>query len=438
MLAVATREYIATVKTKAFMVALILVPLLTSAGLLLPLLAAQLNSGQQKTCAVVDETLGVFPPLRLRLEREQSSESTQDTDASRPATLPLALGASIDGLELLDAGDHLDDPTRARLSEDVRSGRLFAFVHIPREVLDPRADAVVTYATNTPTSRGIRNWLSLAIEDEVHRLRLSKLEIDPEPILLTQRPVRMVEGALYVRDGHGVAASQPPSLLKDVVVPMGAAFLLFMSVMLGATPLMQSTLEEKMHRITEVIVSSIPPLPLMIGKLLGAAAVSYTIVGLYLGGALVVATSLGAVGALNVGDALRIAFFQAIAFVMYGSIFLAVGSACNELKETQSLMLPAIMLMTTPLLLLQVVLDEPNGPAATWLSLFPFFTPPLMLLRSLVSPGAPTWQVVVGGTSSLAMAALCLWASSRVFRVGLLMQGTAPGYRQLLRWIRSG
>jgi ABC-type Na+ efflux pump permease subunit len=432
--AVAAREYVATVRTKAFLVALVMMPLLTVSALLLPLFATQLNAGTAKPCAVLDETGAVFASLQTRLEEEKADERSRLTDGFSPE-----LGSdTVADLTLVDAGSKLDDTVRADLSERVRQGELFAFVEIPGQLLDPEGKAAIVYSSNTPTSRGSRRWLIQAIETRVHELRLERMGIDPGPIRRAQTRVPVEEGALYERSGSAIVSAAPPNPIHDVALPIGAVFLLFMSLMLGASPLMQSTLEEKMQRIAEVIVSSVPPLPLMLGKLTGAALVSYTILGMYLGGALLVAARAGVLSLVSLGDLAVLAGFQAIAFVMYGSVFLAVGSACNDLKETQSLMMPAIMLITTPLLVLQVVMDEPNGTAATWLSLFPFFTPPLMILRYFVSPGAPAWQVALGAGSSLAAACLCLIASSRVFRIGLLMQGNAPTYRQLWRWIRHG
>ncbi len=430
VLLVATREYVATVRTKAFLIALIMMPVLTLGALVVPLFATQLNAGQPKPCAIVDETGLLLEALRARLAEARTEGPSADP-------LVDAQSAWMTGFSLVDGGHTIDSSTRATLSEQVRQGQLFAFVTIPKDVLLTDGEAPVTYTTNTPTSRGPRQWLQRRIEAEVHRIRLERLGFDTRAIARAEQPILLQEGSLMVERGGQIAEGPAPSEIRDVVLPIGAAFLMFMALMLGASPMMQSTLEEKMYRIAEVIVSSVPPLSLMLGKLLGAALVSYTIVSLYIGGGLFVAAQAGFFELLGVGDLLVIAFFFATAFVMYGSVFLAVGAACNDLKETQSLMMPAIMLITTPLLLMQVVMDEPNGPAATWLSFFPFFTPPLMLLRWLVSPGAPVWQVVLGAASSLLMAAACLYTSSRVFRVGLLVQGAAPSYRTLWRWIQQ-
>ena len=121
---------------------------------------------------------------------------------------------------------------------------------------------------------------------------------------------------------------------------------------------------------------------------------------------------------------------------MYGSVFLAVGSACNDLRETQTLIMPVLMLVMTPLLLLSVVISDPNGTLSTVASLIPFFSPILMMVRVMLEPGAPLWQALLALTGSAAMAFLCVVAAGRIFRVGMLSGGAAPTPRELARWVR--
>ncbi len=426
--AVASREYTATVRTKAFLIAIVLMPILAVSGVLLPMLASHLGPNETRTCAVIDETGVVLSALQLRLTDDARSPR------ERPGSTPLDVEGT-PTIALVDAGRAASDATLLQLSNRVRSGELFAFVHIPTAVLDPGSDARVVYTSNTPSGRSVRRWLVESIEAEVHRRRLMALGVDPQSIRRAQMPLRVEDGTLASIPGRESAPTPDP--LRDVGVPLSAAMLLFMSLMLGATPLMQSTLEEKMYRIAEVLVSSVAPLPLMLGKLIGAALVSYTILGLYLGGGLLVASQFATEPLITWSQLALVALFQGIAFVTYGSIFLAVGSACNDLKETQSLMVPVVSLISMPLLLLAFVMDDPNGVVSTWLSFVPFFTPPLMLLRALIPPGAAPWQIVVGTVGSVSTALLCLYASSRIFRIGLLSQGSAPSYRQLWHWIRS-
>jgi ABC-2 type transport system permease protein len=130
--------------------------------------------------------------------------------------------------------------------------------------------------------------------------------------------------------------------------------------------------------------------------------------------------------------------FQALASLMYGSLFIAVGAACTDLKETQTLMWPVLLLAMLPMFVLGIVLEEPNGPVATTMSFFPFATPSLMVARLGVPPGVALWQPIAGMAVVLLTTLLCVYAAGRIFRVGLLLQGKGADFGQMLRWVVRG
>ena len=120
------------------------------------------------------------------------------------------------------------------------------------------------------------------------------------------------------------------------------------------------------------------------------------------------------------------------------AVEMAVGAACNDAKEVQSLTMPVMLPMLLPMFVLGPVLKAPLGSLATWLSLCPPCTPMLMLLRQANPVGIPAWQPWVGLAGTLAYTVFCVWAGGRVFRVGLLMHGKAPKIRDLARWAIQG
>jgi ABC-2 type transport system permease protein len=221
-------------------------------------------------------------------------------------------------------------------------------------------------------------------------------------------------------------------------VPFALMMLMFMVVMMGATPLMQGVLEEKMQRIAEVLLGSVPPFSLMLGKLLGMTAVSLTITAVYLGGGLWAAYEFDFAGQIGVGLLVWFLVFQALASLMYGSLFIAIGAACTDMKETQNLLWPVMLLACLPMFVLGNVLQEPNSAVCTALSYFPFATPTLMTARLGVPPGVPWWQPVVGVVIVLATTLACVWAAGRIFRVGLLLQGKGASVREIARWVFRG
>ena len=212
---------------------------------------------------------------------------------------------------------------------------------------------------------------------------------------------------------------------------------MFMAVMLGAGPLMQSVLEEKMQRIAEVLVSSVPPFQLMLGKLLAATAVSLTLTSIYFACSMLMAAYLGHAPDIGVSEVAWMLLFQLLALFMYGSVFLAVGSACSDLKATQTLMMPVMVVATLPMLLLHLVVMAPNSTFSATVSLIPFFTPVLMFVRVTLTPAPPLWQPLIGILLSGFTAMFCVYVAARIFRIGMLMQGSPPRWADLKRWFRE-
>jgi len=200
---------------------------------------------------------------------------------------------------------------------------------------------------------------------------------------------------------------------------------------------MQGVVEEKIQRIAEVLLGSVSPFQLMMGKLLGLVGVSLTMSGVYLGGGYWLAHHYGFARFVPVDLLLWFLLFQALAALMYGALFVAVGAACSDIRETQNLLLPVMLLAMAPMFVLTKVLTEPNGPVSTWMSFFPFATPMLMIVRLAVPP-LPLWQPVVGILVVLATTVLCVWIAGRIFRVGILMQGKGANIGQLVRWVVRG
>jgi ABC-2 type transport system permease protein len=128
--------------------------------------------------------------------------------------------------------------------------------------------------------------------------------------------------------------------------------------------------------------------------------------------------------------------FLVCAALMFGSIFLALGSACSDLKDAQSMLQPAMVLVLLAYLGSFIVMRAPESKLAVGMSFFPTMTPFAMMLRMVMPPGPPLWQVALAVAMLIATTTLLVWAGGRIFRVGLLMQGKAPNIPELLKWVR--
>ena len=213
---------------------------------------------------------------------------------------------------------------------------------------------------------------------------------------------------------------------------------MFMIIMMSAQPMLESVLEEKTNRIAEVLLGSASPSQIMGGKLLGNVAGSLTVAAIYLTGAFLLAKYNDTVDLVPLEFLPWFAVFQLLAVLMFSSIFMAIGASVNQLKEAQSLLLPVWILVMGPLFVWLNIVRDPMSSFATWLSLIPPFVPMLMCLRMAATDSIPLWQPVVGLVLMLITTWLAVFASSRIFRIGMLSQGQTPKLRDMVRWAFSG
>ncbi len=201
------------------------------------------------------------------------------------------------------------------------------------------------------------------------------------------------------------------------------------------------TLDKITHKTLSVdfaLLGSVTPFQFMLGKLVGTVGVSLTIVSIYM---LAGYLALRHAGYSDFFPAHLLPWFllyQALAVLMYGSIFAAIGAAVTDAQEAQSSLMPVMIITMAPMFVFMNVLREPGSTMALAFSLFPPATPMLMILRQAVPPGIPIWQPLVGVALVLLTTTACVFAAGRIFRLGLLMQDKGADYRQMFRWVVSG
>ncbi len=130
--------------------------------------------------------------------------------------------------------------------------------------------------------------------------------------------------------------------------------------------------------------------------------------------------------------------FQVMALLIFGSLFIAVGAAAGDVKDTQTLLMPIMLIACMPFFALGPIMQDPNGKVAVICSFFPFATPMLLVARQSVPPGVPLGQMIAGIALVLATTLFCVWAAGRIFRVGILMQGKGARFSDLCRWVVKG
>lgn len=229
------------------------------------------------------------------------------------------------------------------------------------------------------------------------------------------------------------------------LLPVGMAYMLLISIFSMAGILLTNVIEEKSNRIVELLLSSVTPMQLMLGKLIGVAAIGLVTVSAWTLGALLAlgagneaAGNSGGLFALILSSDLLPAFLAYFlpGYLMYAAIFLGVGSMCNSISDAQGYLGPLMAAMFIPLILIGIILVDPNGTIARVISWIPLYTPYFMMLRLGSNP--PLIDLVGSYILMLATMVLLVWVMARVFRRSILRTGQPPRLLDLFRFARRG
>lgn len=433
ILKIARRDYLATVRTKGFIVGLVFAPILMSGSLIVMALFRDRTSVTDRRIAVVDRS-GVVAEALERAARERNARDTVEAPGRRRQAAYL--------IEVERPNDRDPMLQRLLLSDRVRSRDLHAFVEVGQHVMHPRdtTERYLAYHSQNAALDETRGWIAGEVNGALRRARLIEAGIDSSrvPDLFTSFGGTPL--GLYTRDPATGSITDAPRRDERAAIfpPMAIMFLMLMMLMWGAMPQLNATMQEKSQRIAEVVLGSVQPFEFMAGKLLGGVAISMTVSAVYLGVGLYALTIFGLTGLMPLSIVAWFLVYMLLAVAMYGALFAALGAACNDPIEAQSVSFVAMLPMIIPTFLLLPVVMQPNGAFATGMSLVPLWTPMLMLMRQATPGGVPMWQPWVALVGVVATTLLFIWAGGRVFRVAILMQGTPPKLQTLLRWAIRG
>ncbi len=434
---VARREYLTRVQKKSF----ILVTLLTPIGLALfaVLLGFIVNAGNQTDTRVVirDET-GIIRPIA------EEQKDFPYTFSDKP----------------LDV-----------LKEDYGSLGYSLLVHVPAfaDSATMRIQAYF-YSKEKPSLTLLESIESrLADQIETHRMRQSN--IDKELLRSFRANISLENGAMNPDDPGSTAAAGKLNIIIGTILGGFMGFFMYLVIFIYGSMIMRSVMEEKLSRIVEIMVSSVRPVHLMLGKLIGVGGVGLTQLAIW---AILIPTILFAVSIFlpgvepgqmsDMGNVTQVnpesfdgfspkqvisaifnlkwwliipvfVLFFLGGYFIYSSLFAAMGSAINEdMGEGQQLMLPIVFVVLIAFYMLFPVLSNPNGSLAVFASLFPLFSPIIMPARLAFDP--PWWQILLSIALMLATVWFFIWLTSRIYRVGILMYGKKVTIKEMFKWIR--
>ncbi|GJQ26076.1 MAG: ABC transporter permease [Phycisphaerae bacterium] len=445
---VAGREYRVSVRSKSFVVAILLMPVFMFGGIGVQLLMEDRVDTDTKQVAVVDRSGKLFETLATAAEQYNAQEvyrsrmdrnTSAGQETSGSAAPRKQVRSKIALQQVAPAKDR--EAQRLELSDRVRNKELFAIIEIGADILNPEggADPGIMYYSNSPTYEDIQRWLRRVVSDRVREVRLAQAGIDQKLVERAMTPPSIESLGLVTRgEGGKVESAKQVNQLQTFMVPFGLVMLMWVAVMMATQPLLHGAIEEKMQRISEVLLGSVRPFDLMLGKLIGFVGMALTLIGVYSIGIYFVARHFDALDLVPIAMLGWFVVYLSLAILMFGSLFLAVGACCNDLREAQNLVMPIMLVMVLPLMALGTVLRFPSSQFSTVLSLIPFATPMVMMVRQAVPPGVPIWQPMVGVIGTLLTTLLCVWAAGRIFRVGLLMQGKPPKLTDLAKWAIRG
>jgi ABC-2 type transport system permease protein len=420
------REYLVRVRKKSFIVMTLLAPLLLAALMVIPIYLATISDNAD-TIAVLDES-GLFAG---KLKKE-------DNRAYVPVPGSLAQAK----LAFLQS-DHT------------------GLLYIPRLDLDKPSGIRLYAKSNASISNKIAIEASLRREIEaikLHRSGVSQQTLDDLKAEVTVGTINLsAEGE---KDNNAMVTSGAAWV---------SAFLIYMFIFIYGVQIMRGVIEEKTNRIVEVIISSVKPFQLMMGKILGIAAVGLTqfLLWAILSGLTTTAVTaafrdelqtqqqaatlgqespatargqeisqaLQALDNLNVPLILGCFIFYFLGgYLLYGALFGAVGAAVDNETDTQQFMLPITIPLILSFVVAQtVIIRNPDGPVAFWMSMIPLTSPIAMMLR--IPFGVPAWELLLSMVLLVAGFIFTTWIAARIYRVGILMYGKKVNYKELSKWL---
>jgi ABC-2 type transport system permease protein len=411
------REYLTRVKTKSFIIGTITVPLLGVAFCLLIIFLVNHKPTQSMRLVIVDNSGTLAQPITRSLDAKLENgkpEFTVEETIIRPAS---------------------PDVVQQDLRSRINSGKLDAYLWIPRDLSQS-----FELHTRNPDNFSLIEPLSGAVDQAVISGRLSErgVHLDDIKEILHGTDLKLLKVS---ETGESVEKGQSIGIAIALVV------LLYTALLMYGIITMRSVLEEKTTRTMEVLISAVSPFELLCGKVLGVAAAAFTQFAIWM-----ISTALlfsyGALAAAGMGQGSALsgvhvpislvlyagAFFVG-GYFLYSSMFAAVGSACSNEQDAQQLQWVAMAPLVFCMVIYSVVLNDPTSTTSVVLSEIPFFSPVLMALRiSLQTP--PFWQIALALALLFVTTVGSIYASAKVYRVGILMYGKRPSLIEMFRWLR--
>jgi ABC-2 type transport system permease protein len=419
ILRIAQREYMETVKTKTFILSILMVPFIIG-GIIF--FTSRMSLGPT----------GPQPPIKVAvtdLSNELDAEIKASFDRYNQENPNRRI--EVDNLETQEDYDIVESQGRSKL----RQGQVDAYVVLDSDILEGAGKIrLYTYkpkASNIDIFWTIENLFRRSVVNQRYKMQNLSKELLAK---LQHVPIEQVE--MGPADDQDRVQSRTDRAMK-MMVPFFFMYLIFMGIVGTGQHMISSVIEEKSSRVIEVLLSAVSPFQLMAGKILGLGGIGLTVVSLWAVAACITARWQGLNIDVTIEFVLYFVIYYILGFLLITSLLTAVGSICNTIKETQGLMMPIMMVFIIPLLAWFKVVRDPNGLMSRVFSFLPPLTPMVMILR--LSSGSDIWIVeIFASIVLLAVTVLAaMWAAAKIFRTGILMYGKRLGLREVCRCLRQ-
>jgi ABC-2 type transport system permease protein len=406
------REYREHVRSKAFIISTILVPVLMAAIMFLPARLAMRGGGERNLVLVTSNA-----------DFGRAVQQHLDKRSGQIRASKYRLEISVDN----------SDANRQRLRQRVLRREIHAFIWATDDRL---AAGKVEYAGRDVSdfiqTAGVQAAVTLAAMQ--HRLEQKGIPAAEMDALV--RDVKME--TTRIDEGGETQSSGRTMFLTTFLLVM----MIYITVFMQGITVMRSVLEEKSSRVVEVLLSSLNAKELMAGKILGVGAVGLTQTMIWSVAALLFSAPAllaagSAMGGITIAPRAIVAFiaFYVLGYLLYATLYAALGAMVNTEQEAQNLQFFVMMPLILSTALIMPVLSSPNSTMAVVLSLIPFCTPILMYVRLLVEQ-PPVWQLALSGVLMVGTIYVAIIVCSRIYRVGILMYGKRPTLPELAKWLR--
>jgi ABC-2 type transport system permease protein len=398
------KEYLERVKSKGFIISTILIPVLMASFIVIPILVTLLSRDSKTVIAIHDATGKYQSAIEAAFEKQETLSMIWvdwQKESEREATL-----------------------------KGIETGKITGYLLL-KEV-DGKLEAV--YTAKNIVDFSINRKIESTIQKAVSRLALKNKGFTDDEIAMLEKPIELKTQKIS-GSSQGDKGALSEFLLAYVMV-----MLIYGTLLTYGITVMSSVMEEKSSKVMEVLIASVKPFELMVGKVVGIGLVAFT---QYLIWAVVVfalsAMSLqyNAKFQFDLSPMLLVYFvlYFVLGYLIYATLYAAVGSAFENPQDAQSLTTPITFLIIIPIVAMNYVISKPDSVASVILSLVPFFSPILMMGRLTITD-VPLWQVLLSIGLMVGTFYAVMLFSAKVYRIGVLMYGKKPSLAEVLKWLK--